>query len=189
MHPFERNGDNTTEKNIHRAILDELSARHSSLLATDYPGEYGRKFLKKLLKDRPKLAVTLCNKKGFHRTVPSDGLSRVEKETRDIFEVILYNPATLVEIDLFGGFPQYGKINIERGTNWKQLFLTFSRAWRHHTLKGALKKDEDPALFMEEWCAEQGWEKPIMPQLPYPVVNKNMQTTGPKFWTFILTRR
>lgn len=194
VHAFQRpNIECSEEKTQRRIIVDELSSRHESVLATDYPGETGRDFMRKLLKRRPKLTVTMVNKASFQKNYPGDGLGRIIKIRDDIFNVMLYNSSTLIDIDLFGGFPTYGKECIERAPFWEQILITFSRAWRHKVLKGALAKDEDPAVFMEAWCKEKKWKAPIMPQLPYKHPNKNailgaLDKRGPKYWTFLISR-
>lgn len=192
MHPFERDKDNTSVKNQRRAILDELCARHTSLLATDYPGEFGGKFIKKLARDRKELAITLVNKNGFHRRYTGDGLDNVKRMKEDIFIALLNTSATLIDIDLFGGIPLYGKTHIETATSWKQILLTFQPAWRHKTEPGALG-GLTPDYFVETWCKAQGWKNPIMPMLPYRHPNKNaimglVDERGPKYWTFLIER-
>ncbi len=187
--------DNTSHKIVRRATLHELTVRQEKLLATDYPGPYGRKFLRQLKKDRPDLDITLVNKYSFIKDYPGDDISGIVTKIRgkDIFDVIQYHPAKVVDIDLFGGLSEYGMEAIESAPYWKKLFVTFTRNWRHRTLQGAMSRGDDPAAFVEAWAKRNGW-KAIMTQRPYRRDNKRVimgieDERGPQYWTFLIERR
>ncbi len=186
--------DTTPHKAVRRATIHELTVRQEKLLATDYPGPAGRKFLRKLKADRPDLDITLVNKYSFMKDYPGDDISGiVTKLRKDIFDVIQYHPAQVVDIDLFGGLPEYAVKAIEKAPNWKRMLLTFTKNWRHRKLAGALSRGDDPAAFVEAWAKRNGW-RAIMTQLPYRRANKNVimgieDDRGPQYWTFLIERR
>lgn len=189
--------DNSWPKNERRAIIHELCALQTSFLGTDYPGEHGRKFIRKLHHDRPDLQITLVNKQSFHKDIPGDSLVDVATKMRgDIFDIMQYHSSPIVDIDLFGGLSQQDKEKIETAPHWKKLLITFSRTWRHKTLPGALSKGEDPAYFMEMWSKRLGWTA-TMPMLPLfnPYRHETKKAImgitdrrGPRYWTFLLER-
>lgn len=186
--------DKSPEKIRRRAIVRELVAMQPNLLATDYPGPEGRKFIRKLHKDQPKLCIELVSNGNFRKDYPGDSLVGVAtKINKDIFDVIQYHKSELVDIDLFGGLAREYWEKIETAPNWRKLFITFSKTWRHKTKPGLLKSGEDPAQFMTMWCLENKWKPPIMPELPYRRPNKNaimglFDERGPKYWTFLIER-
>jgi len=185
--------DRSAHKYVRREILHELTVRREHFLATDYPGPKGREFIRKLHRDRPGLLITLVNKYSFKRDYPGDTLANVVTKVRkDIFDVMQTHPAEIVDIDLFGGLPASAVDAIEKAPNWRRLFLTFSRTWRHRSQKGALMHGEDPAVFMELWCKRNGW-KSTMAQLPYRRHNRKRimgieDDRGPQYWTFLIER-
>lgn len=185
--------DKTPHKIVRREIVHELCARQEHFLATDYPGPAGRNFIRKLHRDRSSMEITLVNKYSFKRDYPGDSLAEVvTKVHKDIFDVIQYHPAKVVDIDLFGGLPFAAIGAIEKAPNWKKLLLTFSRTWRHRKLPGALSHGEDPAGFVELWAKRNGW-KATMAQLPYRRQSKLRimgieDERGPQYWTFLLER-
>jgi hypothetical protein len=195
MHTYEREEhDKSRWKVERRSILNELCARNSALLATDYPTLAGRTYIRRLHKDRPALEITLVNNQSFRRDYPGDSLVGVATKLRkDIFDVLPYHYSQLVDIDLFGGLSIVAKEKIESAPYWKQIFITFSRTFRHQRLKGAINPKEDPAYFMEMWCKRNNWQPPLMPQNPYRHPNKNaimglIDKRGPEYWTFLLER-
>lgn len=185
--------DRSPHKFVRREIVHELTVRQEHFLATDYPGDKGREFIRKLHKDRPDLQITLVNKYSFKRDYPGDTIDGiVAKVRKDIFEVMQTHPAKVVDIDLFGGLAFSALEAIEKAPNWRSLLLTFSRTWRHKTQKGALAHGEDPANFMELWCKRNGW-KTRMAQLPYRRHNRKRimgieDDRGPQYWTFLIER-
>jgi hypothetical protein len=190
--------DRTPHKIVRREIIHELCARQEHFLATDYPGPVGRNFIRKLKRDRPNLEISLVNKYSFRRDYPGDSIADlVIKIRKDIFDVIQYHPAEVVDIDLFGGLPASAVKAIELAPNWKRMLLTFSRTWRHRKLPGALQHGEDPAMFMELWGKRNGW-RITMAQLPYRRPSKLRimgieimgieDERGPQYWTFLLER-
>lgn len=186
--------DKSPEKGSRRQIVHELTARESQLLATDYPGLLGRKFIRKLHRDRPELLITLANKRSFRRDYPGDTLEKtVTKRHEDIFDVMQTHTAGLIDIDLFGGLCIRDWKKIETAQNWSKILLTFSKTWRHKNLPGLFKPGEDPVMFMTMWCLENKWAPPLMPTLPYRRPNKNaimgiVDRRGPEYYTFLLQR-
>lgn len=188
--------DTTREKVYRRSLIHELTAHESVLLATDYPTPAGRDFLRKLHKERPALEITLVNKQPFLKDTPADTLagSVTKKLRKDVFDVLPYHYSQLVDIDLFGGLSQEAMQRIESSTYWKKILITFAKVYRHQTKKAAMQKGEDPASFFAAVCKRNGWNPPIMAQLPYRRDNKQvlkgiMDNRGPEYWTFFLERK
>jgi hypothetical protein len=184
--------DKSPEKVARRSLLNELCSRHKSLLATNFPEPAGQYFIRKLHRDRPKLDITLIDKARYPNPLPGINMMR-----GDIFQEILTHPATLIDIDLFGGLPAFGVINLERAKNWQSLLITFTKQYRRHKLPGALQDGEDPSYFMEVLCKDNGWKPPIMPDIginnPYRHPNKHalmglVDNRGPQYWTFLVDR-
>lgn len=186
--------DSSRDKKERRRIVYELTARQVGIVATDYPGPLGREFIRQLHNDRPSLAITLVNKSRFCKDIPGDSLEGITVKTKgDIFDVIQTLDVPIVDIDLFGGLNLEHWKKIEMAPHWEKMLLTFTNVYRHQRKRGLLKKKEDPAGFMELWCAENHWKPPIMPQLPYRRPNKNaimgmFDKRGPQYWTFLLQR-
>lgn len=190
-HPFAGH-DKSPPKVERRKALHELAARHMSLLATNFPEQAGQSFIRKLHRDRPKLEISLIDKQRYPTPIPGITMLR-----GDIFSEVLTHPATLLDIDLFGGLPAFGVMNLERAKAWQTMLITFSRTFRHKTLPGALQGGEDPMYFMTTWCKDNGWKPPIMPYIgmynPYRYPNKNammglVDNRGPQYWTFVIER-
>lgn len=186
--------DSSRDKKQRRSIVHELTARETGLVATDYPGPMGREFIRQLHNDRPGLTITLVNKSRFRKDIPCDSLKDVATKVKgDIFDVIQTLDAPIVDIDLFGGLNLDHWKKIETAPYWEKMLVTFTNIYRHRRQRGLLKKKEDPAGFMEMWCADNGWKPPLMPQFPYRRPNKRaimgiLDARGPQYWTFLLQR-
>jgi hypothetical protein len=193
MHPFE-SLDKSPYKMQRRDIIHELCAHQPAVLMTDYPTPAGRAFIRKLHRERPSTEITLVNKIAFKRDQPGDSLAGVvHKLRKDIFDVLPYHYAPLVDIDLFGGLSKYAIERIESSAHWKQILMTFTKNFRHKKLKGALPNGVDPTMFFVTLCKKNGWKPPTMVQQPYRHPNKNallgiIDNRGPKYWTFLIER-
>lgn len=195
--------DSSRDKKERRRIINELTARQTGIVATDYPGPMGREFIRQLHNDRPGLAITLVNKSRFCKDIPGDSMKDVATKMKgDIFDVIQTLDAPIVDIDLFGGLSIEHWKKMETAPYWEKMLITFARTFRHKKMprgfgfekyRGLIKPGEDPAFFVERWCIENHWKLPLMPQQPYRRPNKNaimglIDRRGPQYWTFLLER-
>src|SRR3954466_9722876 len=130
--PYTDEHDASKQKTERRRTVYKLirRTRATNLLATNYPGPNGRKFVKTKLVKALGIKVTLCEKKNFCRAASElDGLVTKVPYT-DIFFQMLSNQYDFLDLDLCGGFSAPALKSIESCTSWKTIVLTCTDKYR-----------------------------------------------------------
>lgn len=197
--PYTNEHDASKQKTERRRELYKIARRRKAMniLATNYPGPTGQKFITDKLVGSLRAKVTLVDKLGFTKgTAKKLGDSVTLVPHTDIFFQMLSNEYDFLDIDLCGGLSTDAIKSIESCTSWKTIVLTATDKFRSRWGNAQPAKPAGVHLqkFIFDWCEKNSWGcKLSFSPKPYRRYNKNnllgiADGRGPWYYTFIITR-
>lgn len=195
--PFTNEHDNSKQKRERRLTVYKLAKRRRAvqMLATNYPGPYGRKFVMTKLVKNLGVNVTLCERTSFRRDSSELDKLVTKMPHTDVFFQMLSNSYDFLDLDLCGSLSADALKSLETCTSWKTVVLTITDKFRSRWgSKSAKPANVHIQNFIMDWCKTHDWNCQLGYQpLPYRRYNKNelrglADGRGPWYYTFVITR-